>query len=329
MVIFRTLTFFFAIAGMILVVIFITKITAPNPKPLHLVPAINPYQKTIAASGIIEAIDKNIEIGVPHSALVKEVYIKVGDPVTQGQLLFRLDDRELIAQLLVQRANIAISKAHLTRLEDQLTRLESVKDPRAVSQEEVNTRRYDVAVATAQLEATEAQVTQTILLLERLHICAPQQGIILQNNIRKGEFVIAGGDPAMILGDIEHLQVRAEIDEQNASFLPPFTSATAFPKNQSSLGIPLRFERIEPYIIPKRSLTGASDERVDTRVLQVIYSFDKLQTFPLYVGQQVDIFIENLETESMVQSEERTKESSVDFEPESIVQTRESSVNEV
>lgn len=300
MTIFRSLAFILALVGIIFTTFFIKKITTPLPESIHLEPAINPYKNTIAASGIIEAIDKNIEIGVPVSALVKEVYIKVGDTVQQGQLLFRLDDRELIAQLLVQRANIAISKAALIRLKDQLDRLESVKDPRAVSQEEVNTRRYDVAVAAAQLEAGEAKITQTILLLERLNICAPHDGIILQCNVRRGEFVTAGGSTAMILGNLNRLQVRAEIDEQNASALIPLSLATAFPKNNSSLGIPLNFERIEPYVIPKHSLTGASDERVDTRVLQVIYSFDKLLNFPLYVGQQVDIFIEHLEHESQL-----------------------------
>ena len=54
--------------------------------------------------------------------------------------------------------------------------------------------------------------------------------------------------------------------------------------------MPLRFVRIEPYVVPKRSLTGDSLERVDTRVLQVIYEFQR-PSFPIYVGQQVDVFI--------------------------------------
>ena len=52
------------------------------------------------------------------------------------------------------------------------------------------------------------------------------------------------------------------------------------------------------YIIPKMSLTGASTERVDTRVLQVIYSLTRPQDPPLYVGQQVDVFIEAPELHS-------------------------------
>lgn len=309
MTIFRSFSFYLALAGIGLSIALMQKMSAPQPPSQHFEPAINPFDNTIAAAGIIEAIDKNIEIGVPHSALVKEVYVKVGNKVHAGQILFRLDDRDLLAQLLVQKAQVAVSLAHLLRSKDQLSRLETIEDPRAVSQEELKTRRADVHIAKAQLEAAEAQVTHTILMLERLCITAPHTGVILQNNIRKGEYLSAGGSPAIILGNLDYLQVRAEIDEQNASHILPHTSASAFPKNNSSLQIPLRFERIEPYVIPKRSLTGASDEKVDTRVLQVIYSFDHPQ-YPLYVGQQVDIFIERPQNQSIAQAKESSPNAS-------------------
>lgn len=305
MIIFRRLSFYLALAGMILAMALIQKLgNTEDDSPSFAEPARNPYEKTVAASGMVEATDKNIEIGVPQSGLVKNIYVKVWDKVTQGQPLFCLDNREQQAQLLVQKAHVMTARATLDRLRDQLHRLESIEDPRAVSQEELKTRRFDVEVAKAQVEVAEAQMTHTILLMECLVIQAPQDGVILQNNIRKGEFVVAGSpQPAMILGDIEHLQIRAEVDEQNASLIAPHMPATAFPKNNSQLAIPLNFERIEPYVIPKRSLTGASNERVDTRVLQVIYTFDKPSTFPLYVGQQVDVFIQQPDENTLAMEE--------------------------
>ena len=70
----------------------------------------------------------------------------------------------------------------------------------------------------------------------------------------------------------------------------------ALPDRHSHRGSPqtahaLKFVRVEPYVIPKRSLTGDSTERVDTRVLQVIYALDTTDR-PIYVGQQVDVFID-------------------------------------
>jgi HlyD family secretion protein len=65
----------------------------------------------------------------------------------------------------------------------------------------------------------------------------------------------------------------------------------AYLKGSSRRTIPLAFVRIEPYIVPKKSLTGDNTERVDTRVLQIIYHFAP-PAFPVYAGQQVDVFIE-------------------------------------
>ncbi len=51
------------------------------------------------------------------------------------------------------------------------------------------------------------------------------------------------------------------------------------------------FVRFEPYVVPKQSLTGDTTERVDTRVLQVIYNCDR-GDMPIFVGQQMDVFID-------------------------------------
>lgn len=297
MIIFRKFAIYLALLGILLAFILINKLNTPNPASYSVSePAINPYEHTVAASGIIEAVDRNIAIGAPQSGLIADVFVHVWDHVLKGQPLFQIDDRELRAQLLVQEANIQVFQASLNRLRDQLARLESIEDVRAISLDELKTRQHDVIVAETQLAMAVAQRQQTLLLIDRLIVSAPKSGIILQSNIRPGEFISAGGVvPALILGNLDRLQVRVDIDEQNANNIASHLAATAFPKNNTTLAIPIFFERIEPYVVPKRSLTGASDERVDTRVLQVLYSFDKPTDFPLYVGQQVDVFIEKIQ----------------------------------
>jgi len=229
---------------------------------------------------------------VPEAGLVMEVHAKVSDSVQEGQPLFTIDDRELDAQRRVDMANVRIADATLRRLQDQLGRLKSVQDPRAVSQDEVRTKEADVAVAESQLEAARAQVSLDAVRLTRLTIRAPRAGTILQVNVRPGEYAAATPkNPAMILGDLDHLQVRADVDEQNAPRLQPGSAATAYLKGDTTQPIELIFLRVEPYVIPKVSLTGASTERVDTRVLQVVYSFERPKNRPVYVGQQVDVFV--------------------------------------
>src|SRR5215471_14841457 len=286
-------TFYLAIAGIGATVVMVARLNGQSPiKPPPIDPSPKPYAVSVAASGIIEAMSDNVAIGVPDSALVAKVHVKVSDTIQEGQPLFTLDTRELQAQLAVNEANTTVAGATLHRLEDQLSRFKCVNDPRAVSQDEVRTKEHDVAVAQAQLEAARAQVSQNKVRLERLTVLAPRTGTILQVNIRAGEYASATPkDAAMILGDVEHLQVRADVDEQNAPRLQAGQAATAYLKGDTTEPIPLEFVRIEPYVIPKVSLTGASTERVDTRVLQVIYSFARPDKRPVYVGQQVDLFV--------------------------------------
>ena len=128
--------------------------------------------------------------------------------------------------------------------------------------------------------------------LDILTVRAPRDGVILQLNAREGEYAgTTPTDPLMILGDTDRLQIRADVDEQNAPLVVANEPAVAFLKGDTKSPIPLRFVRIEPYVVPKKSLTGDSTERVDTRVLQIIFDFARPAT-PVYVGQQMDVFIQ-------------------------------------
>jgi HlyD family secretion protein len=289
---FKKATFYVAIVGIGATAVMASRMGAtPEATTPPIEPSPKPYEVSVAASGIIEAFSENVAIGVPEAGLVTKVYAKVWDSVKAGQALFTLDDREINARLKVNTANARVALATLRRLEDQLARLKGVNDPRAVSQDEVRTKENDVAVSQAQLDAAQAQVGQDLVCLTRLTVRAPRDGTILQVNVRPGEY--ASSTPknaAMVLGDVDNLQVRADVDEQNAPRLQPGQNATAYLKGDTTQPIELRFVRIEPYVVPKVSLTGASTERVDTRVLQVIYSFERPKDRAVYVGQQVDLF---------------------------------------
>jgi len=64
-----------------------------------------------------------------------------------------------------------------------------------------------------------------------------------------------------------------------------------FVRGDAGQPLTLKFVRIEPYAAPKKSLTGAGNERIDTRVLQVIYAIEASPR-AVYVGQQIDVFLD-------------------------------------
>ena len=92
------------------------------------------------------------------------------------------------------------------------------------------------------------------------------------------------------LGDIHRLHVRVDIDENDIGRFRPNLRGVAKPRGTPGQEFPISFVRVEPYVIPKKSLTGANTERVDTRVLQVIYAV-QTRGRPLFVGQQMDVFL--------------------------------------
>jgi multidrug resistance efflux pump len=141
----------------------------------------------------------------------------------------------------------------------------------------------------------KAQLDQAEVVLDLLTVRASRDGEILRQNMHEGEYAsVSPSDPntpSLLLGETQRLQLRVDVDEDSASRVRAGAPAVAYIKGMRSDSIPLYFVRIEPYVTTKKSLTGDSTERVDTRVLQVIYQFDKTKV-PVYVGQQMDVFID-------------------------------------
>jgi multidrug efflux pump subunit AcrA (membrane-fusion protein) len=282
----------------------------PMPTPV-VDPPRSPYENSVAATGIIEAANENVRIGPPTAGLVTKVFVSVGDRVREGDPLLQLDDRDLRAQLVARQAAIAPAEAQVEEqkyrigdLDTQLKRLKAVRDSRAVSEDDVKRTWYALEMAKRAMSRFEATLKQVIaqrdethMLVERLTVRAPRAATILQVNVRAGEFALTTGatEPLMLLGDMQQLQVRAEVDEVNAPLVAPHRPGIAYLKGNTTQAIPLTFVRIEPYIVPKKSLTGDNSERVDTRVLQIIYRFER-PAFPIYAGQQVDVFIDRTPT---------------------------------
>ena len=318
-----------------------------TPKVVYAEPPAPPpvasYTNQLGAVGLVEAASENIAVSLPVPGLVTQVAVKAGDDVKAGQLLFSLDDRDLRAELTLRESAVALAQSRLAKLEAsprpeeippaqsrideakaqledaalQLRLMESVKDPRAIKQEDLLRRRRavesaaarvrqaesnmklllagtwkpDLEVARAELRQAQAQVAQVQADLDRLKVRAPISGKILQCKVRPGEYAASGtlAQPLILMGRVDQLHLRADIDEKEAWRFAPDTEASASVRGNAQLKYELTFVRLEPYVVPKKNLTGDATERVDTRVLQAIYALPK--GAPLYPGQQMDLSI--------------------------------------
>ena len=297
-----------ALIGLIFAIFSIINSNQPTPiAPAVVEPASAPYKNFIAGAGIIEAQTRNIQIGTPLPGIIKTINVKVGDKITAGTLLFTIDDRETRATLSIKKADLSkanaellIAKANLNDARTLNDLAKAVTDRRAISAEEILKRQNTVAIAEARLESAKASIKQaeanladSLTTLERLTIQAPVNGDVLQVNIRPGEYAQAStlNAPLLVIGNLDKVHVRVDIDENDAWRFDKSRHAVAFLRGNRNFKVELELAYVEPYVIPKRSLTGDSNERVDTRVLQALYRFDRKQ-LPIYVGQQMDVFIE-------------------------------------
>ena len=219
----------------------------------------------------------------PVEARVREAFANLADAEVQMRLIESVTDKRAVREEDVQRRRLAYQAAQ-ARLAEAQAQLALMK---------AGAWAPDIAVAKSEVAQAEAQLKLVETNIDRLTMRAPIGGVILQNKVRLGQYAQCGpiSEPLMILGNLTPFHVRVDVDEHDASRVREGAPAVAAPRGNGSLRIPLEFVRFEPYVIPKKSLTGDSTERVDTRVLQVIYRV-KDQNAPLNVGQQMDVYIE-------------------------------------
>jgi len=215
-------------------------------------------------------------------------------------------------------AALAAAQINAKDAESQFNRVNGLQNSGAMSQEEVARRKFAYEQAAAKLLQTEADVEKIragtwppdlkiarlkaaedkALMqkiereVERTIIRSPIDATVLQIKIHEGEFAPSDPSrtPAMIIGNIDQLHLRVNINQFDASFFDPSEPAVAYLQGNAHVQFPLKFVHVEPYFVAKQNLNNDLTEKVDTRVLQAIYSFPEGEN-RIFVGQQMDVFI--------------------------------------
>ncbi len=232
--------------------------------------------------------------------------------------------------LEVAKAQVDLASANLKSAQDQYDKQKKSYElnPKSVSKDAldsardaVKTAKANLGVARRQYELTKAgawiydirnqEKLYTALskaygaskaLLDKYIIKAPVDGMVLSIKAAVGSYISSQGaygtytqgfDPVLVMGSPQsHLEVRCYIDEILVHRLPPPSQMRAqmFIRG-TNISIPLKYERVQPYVSPKIELSNQRTERVDVRVLPVIFGFDKPGNINLYPGQLVDVYL--------------------------------------
>lgn len=293
----------------------------PAALPPAYSPAANPYARGIYSEGIIESAQSqgvNTNIYPEVSGPITQVMVAEGESVKKGQPLLTIDDsiqrpttEQQKAQVDVTLAQIANARATLKSASDTLAKQERsfALDPKSVSRDVLDTDRNAALIAQTGLMVFERQSVEQMkayaasaALLAKYTIRAPGDGTVLSVQATVGSYVSPQGaydfytqgmDPLIVMGSQPaSLEVRTYIDE---ILIPRLQrsgpmAAEMFIRG-TSMHLPLTFVRIQPLVTPKIELADSRVERVDVRVLPVIFHFAKPKDVPLFPGQLVDVYV--------------------------------------
>jgi multidrug resistance efflux pump len=269
---------------------------------------------------------KQVEAGTPLFR-IDDRHLKAQLAVAEAELgsararLARLEQQPRLEELPPSLAKVKSATATAARLKDDYERAKQMIGTASISREDFTMRQLtyeaavheqaraqaeydllkagawkpDLVIADAAVKEAAAKVEQLKVEIDRVVVVAPVDGVVLQVNVRPGERISElDTRPLMVLGDIDTFHVRVDVDERDIPRFQPGAKAVAYPRGEMKRELRLRFVRVEPLAVPKKALNGDNTERVDTRVLQVIYAIEPGQA-PIYVGQQLDVFIRSEE----------------------------------
>lgn len=292
------------VAGLLSVYFYNEKIKPENP----LTVSYNPYKKGIYSTGIVESYQSNgsnVNIYPEVPGKVIAVFVTDGDMLKEGASLLAIDDsvqKETVAKDLAQ---VKYAEATLVSLQEQLDKIQKsyTLDPKSVSQNTLDNAINAVKIQIESVNVANRQYDADKALLDKYVIHSPVTGMVLRVGVTAGDYISPQGRydtytqamlPAIEMGIVTPiLQVRCFLDEVLVPSMPDpkHLQATLFVRGENNKSVPLEFVRIQPYTVPKIQLSNETTERVDVRVLPIIFKFKKPSDINIYPGQLVDVYI--------------------------------------
>jgi RND family efflux transporter MFP subunit len=213
---------------------------------------------------------------------VKNVSVSEGDRVKKGQLLYEIDSNEIDSaksqvELMVQQAQLSLQmyQSQLNNIRLNLSRHRRLYKKDVVSKAQLEELELGeknmkdmVLIAKKQVAQALAKLKEVKNQYKYLKIKAPNDGVIIQKNIRDGEIAIPGM-PAFVLTDLKHLKVVAEVSEQNLKYVRI--------GKKVKIEIPSLSKKIDGRV---SAIIPSSNPMTHTFKVKFSYDIDKIVLFP-------------------------------------------------
>ncbi|HSM08641.1 MAG TPA: efflux RND transporter periplasmic adaptor subunit, partial [Gemmatimonadota bacterium] len=185
---------------------------------------------TVAATGTIEPI-RVIDVKSQASGEVTEVAVELGDEIERGELLVRINPRDVRNAFEQAQADLDVAEARATIAERQLGRMAALRDSAAVTEEEYENALLENANARATLIKARTSLTLARERLNDVAVAAPITGTVVEKTVEEGQIItsaqeVSGGTILLRMADLNEVQVRTLVDETDIGAIKAGLPAT-------------------------------------------------------------------------------------------------------
>ncbi len=170
---------------------------------------------SVTATGTIEAIT-TVEVGTQVSGIIERIYVDFNDNVKQGQVLARLDETSLKAQVEQSQASVDQSLAQLNYQEATYKRLKALFEKNLIAQADYDQALFNYENSKAALSNAKSSLVRAKVNLNYATITSPIDGVVLNRAVEEGQTVAASfNTPEMftIVNDLTQMEVQTSVDE--------------------------------------------------------------------------------------------------------------------
>lgn len=163
-------------------------------------------------SGQVKSMDA-VVIKPKVSGSIVEKYFKSGQPVTEGQALYKLDDRQYESEVLSARSNVDKALTNLNNSMIDLGRYQKLQASGAIAEQTLTTQEATVASNRSSYDDAEALLKKAQENLDDTVIRAPISGKLSVDDVAVGTYATAGNTALVSVGSINPIYVQFSISE--------------------------------------------------------------------------------------------------------------------
>lgn len=192
--------------------------------------------ETVLASGTLEALEM-VSVGAQVSGKIDALLVDLGDSVTRGQLLARINSltqqnnlKKAQAALANVKAQKAAKQASLRQAELDFTRQQNMFARNASSRQDYDAAEATLITARADIAALDAEIAQAEVAVDTAKvdmgytdITAPMDGTVVAVPVKVGQTVNANqSTPTLVkVAQLDRMTVKAEISEADVVRVKP------------------------------------------------------------------------------------------------------------